>query len=54
MEVKMLCPMGSVVNATENGKIKRRGGQSGQLRDWVMNTIKRQHSIALNWVTIAP
>ena len=36
-----------------NGKQhrRRRGGRSVQLPDWVMNKIKRQHVIALTWVT---
>ena len=35
-----------------NGKQRRRrGGLSVQLPDWVMNKIKRQHIIALTWVT---
>ena len=36
-----------------NGKQqRRRGGRSAQLRDWVTNTIKRQHIVAaLTWVT---
>ena len=51
-EVKMLCPMRLVVDATENSKGERkRGGRSVQLPDWAMNKIKRQHVIALAWVT---
>ena len=35
-----------------NGKRQRRcGGRSVQLPDWVVNKIKRQHIIALTWVT---
>ena len=36
-----------------NGKQQRRkrAGRSVQLPDWVMNKIKRQHIIALTWVT---
>ena len=36
-----------------NGKQqrRRRGGRSVQLLDWVINKIKRQHIIALTWVT---
>ena len=30
---------------------RRRAGRSVQLPDWVMNKIKRQHTIALTWVT---
>ena len=35
-----------------NGKpqIRRRGGRSVQLPDWVMNKIKRQHIITLTWL----
>ena len=36
-----------------NGKQqrRRRGDRSGYLPDWIMNKTKRQHIIALTWVT---
>ena len=35
----------------EKQQRRRRGGRRVKLPDWVLNKIKRQHIIALTWVT---